>query len=106
MPQHAAMSYIDSLFRVEGKTALLTGAGGFLVSEMSRALGKAGANVVCCDLRLKNAQKTAADIESAGGRAIAVELDVKERAQHEAALQKALAAFGRLDCVLNGAGIN
>ena len=98
--------YVASLFSVEGKTALLTGAGGYLIGEMSRALGRAGANVVCCDVRLGNAEKAAADITAAGGRAIAVELDVRHREQHEAALARALDAYGRLDCVVNGAGIN
>jgi NAD(P)-dependent dehydrogenase (short-subunit alcohol dehydrogenase family) len=98
--------YVASLFSVEGKTALLTGAGGYLIGEMSRALGRAGANVVCCDLHLKNAEKTAADIAAEGGRAIAVELDARHRDQHEAALATTLAIYGQLDCVVNGAGIN
>ena len=42
-------TYIESLFGLEGKVALLTGAGGFLVGELSRAAGRAGMKVVCCD---------------------------------------------------------
>src|SRR5438270_21202 len=73
-PRVASMSdYVASLFSVEGKTALLTGAGGYLIGEMARALGRAGANVVCCDLRLPNAEKTAAEIMAAGGAAIGVQ---------------------------------
>jgi len=98
--------YVASLFRVEGKVALLTGAGGHLVGEMSRALGKAGMKVACCDLRLDDAERTAGEITTAGGSAIAIQMDVRQRSAFESALAKTLDAFGRLDCVLNGAGIN
>jgi NAD(P)-dependent dehydrogenase (short-subunit alcohol dehydrogenase family) len=97
---------ISSLFGLDGKVALLTGAGGHLVGEMSRALGRVGVKVVCCDSQLEHAQRTAHEITAAGGAAIACRLDVRERSAFEAALAETLAAFGRLDCVLNGAGIN
>jgi NAD(P)-dependent dehydrogenase (short-subunit alcohol dehydrogenase family) len=99
-------SYIDSLFNLGGKTAALTGAGGFLVGEMSRALGKAGVNVACLDAKLENAQRTADEIRAAGGKAVAIEVDVRQRAHFERALATTLGEFGRLDFVLNGAGIN
>ncbi|RJQ25912.1 SDR family oxidoreductase [Candidatus Parcubacteria bacterium] len=99
-------NYIASLFGLEGKVALLTGAGGFLVGELSRAVGRAGMRVVCCDVRLEDAQRTAGEVCSAGGTAIACPLDVREPAAFEAALETTLKAFGQLDCVLNGAGIN
>jgi NAD(P)-dependent dehydrogenase (short-subunit alcohol dehydrogenase family) len=99
-------SYLDSLFNLSGKTAALTGAGGFLVGEMSRALAKAGVNVACLDAKLENAQRTADEILAAGGKAIAIEVDVRQRAHFERALSVTLNEFGRLDFVLNGAGIN
>jgi NAD(P)-dependent dehydrogenase (short-subunit alcohol dehydrogenase family) len=99
-------TFVASLFSVEGKVAVLTGAGGFLVGELSRALGQAGAKVVCCDARIEHAERTAADIHAAGGSAIAVKVDVRHRSEHEHALAEALRAFGRIDCMLNGAGIN
>jgi len=99
-------NYITSLFGLEGKVALLTGAGGFLVSELSRAAGHAGMKVVCCDLRLEDAQRTAQEVTEAGGAAIACLLDVRQLASFDAALEETIKAFGRLDCVLNGAGIN
>lgn len=52
-------TYLTSLFGLEGKVALLTGAGGHLVGELSRAAGLAGMQVVCCDLRFEDAQRTA-----------------------------------------------
>ena len=99
-------TYLASLFGLEGKVALLTGAGGHLVSELSRAAGLAGMKVVCCDLRFEDAQRTAHSIEAAGGNAIAYQLDVREPAAFQAALDATLQNFGRLDCVLNGAGTN
>ena len=98
--------YLDSLFNLTGKTALLTGAGGFLVGELSRAAGRAGMKVVCCDNRFEEAQRTADEIVSAGGEAIACELDVRDPKAFEDALRRTLDTFGKLDCVLNGAGTN
>lgn len=99
-------SYLDQIFNLHGKVALLTGAGGFLVSEMSRSLAKAGARVVCCDEKLDHAERTAGEIEAAGGQAIALQVDVRQRDAHERALAETVRAFGRLDCLLNGAGTN
>lgn len=98
--------YIASLFGLEGKVALLTGAGGFLVGELSRAAGRAGMKVVCCDVRLEDAQRTAKEVMAEGAAAIACPLDVRQSEAFNAALEGTLKAFGRLDCVLNGAGIN
>lgn len=98
--------YISSLFGLAGKVALLTGAGGFLVGELSRAAGRAGMKVVCCDVRLEDAQRTANEVNAAGGAAVACLLDVRQPAAFEAALESTIKAYGRLDCVLNGAGIN
>ena len=98
--------YVKSLFSLEGKVALLNGAGGFLVGEMSRAAGCSGMKVVCCDLRLEDAKRTADEINSSGGSAITCSIDVRDKQAFEHALETTLNTFGRLDCVLNGAGIN
>ena len=99
-------TYVSHLFNLEGKTALMTGAGGFLVGEMSRAAGLAGMRVVCCDIRLEDAQRTANEVTAAGGTAMALQLDVRDPKSFQAALSATLAAYGRLDCVVNGAGAN
>jgi len=98
--------YVSSLFNLEGKVALLTGAGGFLVGEISRALGKSGVRGACCDAKIEHAERTGQQIVAAGGQAIAIQIDVRQRDAHERALAETLRAFGRLDCLLNGAGIN
>lgn len=99
--------YLTSEFNLRGKVAALTGAGGFLVGEMARGLARAGVRVACLDAKLENAERAAAELrEALGAEAIAVAVDVRQREDHERALSETLAAFGRLDCVLNGAGIN
>jgi NAD(P)-dependent dehydrogenase (short-subunit alcohol dehydrogenase family) len=100
------MAYLDELFSLEGRVAALTGAGGHLVGEMARALARAGVKVAVLDSRLAKAETVAAEIQAAGGTALPLEIDVRHRDQFERALARILGEFGRLDCVLNGAGIN
>ena len=57
---------LTSLSGLEGKVALLTGAGGPLVGEMSRAAGLAGMTLVPSDLRLEDTQRTAHGLQCAG----------------------------------------
>jgi len=99
-------NYLENLFNLDGKVVLLTGAGGHLVGEMSRSLAKAGMKIVCCDSKIKMAEKTVNEIKQAGGEAIAIQVDVRNAADHSRALNETLKAFGKLDCVLNGAGAN
>ena len=102
----AMNSYLNTLFDLQDKAVILTGAGGFLVGEMARAAGLAGMKVVCCDIRLEDANRTADHIVDAGGKAIALELDVCKACDFQRVLDETLRTFGRLDCVLNGAGRN
>ena len=98
--------YLRSLFNLEGRVAALTGAGGFLVGEMARGLARAGVHVVILDVKLEAAETVAAEIEAAGGRALPFEIDVCRKEAFEAALERTLSVFGRVDFLLNGAGIN
>ena len=99
-------NYISTLFNLEGKVVVLTGAGGHLVGELSRAAGSAGMKVVCCDVKLEDAQRTADEIISKGGTAIACSLDVRNVDEFRKVLDTTLNTYGKLDCVLNGAGSN
>ncbi|HXG54553.1 MAG TPA: SDR family oxidoreductase [Vicinamibacterales bacterium] len=105
-PTHSSTLYLGELFGVEGRVAALTGAGGHLVGEMARAVARAGMKVAVLDSRLAKAEAVAAGIREAGGVAIPLEVDVRHRLHFDRALQEILREFGRLDCVLNGAGIN
>ncbi len=99
-------SYLEELFGLEGKVAVVTGGGGVLCSAMSRALGRLGVKVAVLDLFVEAAQRVVDDIRAAGGEAIAVKCDVLDKASIEAAAQAVLAAFGYVDILINGAGGN
>jgi NAD(P)-dependent dehydrogenase (short-subunit alcohol dehydrogenase family) len=99
-------NFLNSKFNLQNKVALLTGAGGHLVSEMARSCGRAGMKVVCTDFKLETAQKTVNEIIDNGGDAIAIEVDVTKKADHEKALSITIENYGKLNCVLNGAGTN
>jgi NAD(P)-dependent dehydrogenase (short-subunit alcohol dehydrogenase family) len=101
-----ANEYVESLFQLSGKIAVVTGGGGALCGAMSRALGRVGVKVAVLDLILEAAQKVADDVVAAGGEAIAVKCDVLDKASVEAACSTVLERFGRVDILINGAGGN
>lgn len=92
-------------FSLEGKSAVVTGAGRGLGRQMALALAAAGADVVCAARSLDQIEKTAADIRAVGRRAIAHSTDVRESAACDAVVQRAVDEFGRLDIMLSNAGI-
>ena len=98
--------YLDRLFSLSGKVAVVTGGGGVLCGAMSRALGRIGVKVAVLDLILDTAQKVADDIVAGGGEALAVRCDVLDKASLEAARDVVLDWFGKVDILINGAGGN
>jgi NAD(P)-dependent dehydrogenase (short-subunit alcohol dehydrogenase family) len=94
------------LFDLTGKVAAVTGGGGVLCGAMSRALGRAGARVAVLDLKPEAAEEVVSSITSAGGEAVAVEVDVLDRASVQAARDEIMERFGRVDILINGAGGN
>jgi NAD(P)-dependent dehydrogenase (short-subunit alcohol dehydrogenase family) len=89
-----------------GTVAVVTGGGGVLCSAMARTLAGAGAKVAVLDIKPDAAEKVAAAIRAAGGEALGVGCDVLDRASLEAVAEKTVAAFGRVDILVNGAGGN
>jgi NAD(P)-dependent dehydrogenase (short-subunit alcohol dehydrogenase family) len=92
--------------RVEGKVALVAGAGGGIGGAGAEGLAREGAAVLCADIDGAAAEVTAGRIRDAGGRAEALALDVRERTRVDAAVQAAVRQFGRLDILLECAGIS
>jgi len=88
--------------RVEGKVALVTGAGSGLGRATSILLAKEGAKVVVTDINLKSAEETAAMI---GDGAIALQHDVTDEARWQEVLKAAKDEFGGLNILVNNAGI-
>jgi NAD(P)-dependent dehydrogenase (short-subunit alcohol dehydrogenase family)/6-phosphogluconolactonase/glucosamine-6-phosphate isomerase/deaminase len=91
---------------LEGQVAVVTGGGGILCSTISRGLAAQGVKVAVLDIRLDAAKVVADGIRAAGGDAIPVQVDVLNKASVEAARDQVLAAYGRLDILVNGAGGN
>ena len=91
----------------DGKVALVTGAGSGIGQACAVALAARGAAVVATELpdRLEAAATTVAEIERSGGTALAVGLDVRDVAAIEACVRDAEAWRGRLDVLVNNAGI-
>ena len=87
--------------RLDGKTALVTGAGSGIGKSIAETYAREGARVTIADLNLDAAQETARGI---GNNAIAVRCDVTRKAEIAAAVKETIAAFGALDILVNNAG--
>ncbi len=94
------------MFSVKGKTAVVTGATGVLCGAMARFLAEAGANVVLVGRREERGQAVEKQIREAGGQATFVRADVLVRDDMERVRDAAIAAYGRIDILINGAGGN
>jgi NAD(P)-dependent dehydrogenase (short-subunit alcohol dehydrogenase family) len=88
---------------VSGKTIAITGAARGLGQEFAHHLAAAGANIVVGDLN--DCQATADLVTKAGGKVVAVQLDVTDAASAQAMVTAGLAAFGRLDGLVNNAAL-
>jgi glucose 1-dehydrogenase len=91
--------------RLEGRTAIVTGAGQGIGRAVATRLAREGAAVVVADLRPERAQDTAAAIAAGGGRTLAVEADVSRPADAARIVSEALRAFGGVDVLVNNAGM-
>jgi len=90
---------------VSGKSIVITGAGGGFGRLVAQKAAARGAKVTLGDINLPAAEDVAAEIRAAGGQAQAVAVDVTRLAQVKALVGAALDAFGRVDVMLNNAGI-
>ncbi len=88
------------------KVAVVTGGAGILCSSMSKALAEQGAKVAVLDLRQTDAERVAAEINAAGGKAIGLGVDVLDKNSIIAARAAVIEAFGQVDILINGAGGN
>ncbi|MGZ8287201.1 MAG: SDR family NAD(P)-dependent oxidoreductase [Allosphingosinicella sp.] len=92
--------------RLEGRTAIVTGAGSGIGRGIALLFAREGANVVVADLSIRACGETVASIQAEGGRAFFVEGDVRSPEHHATLVAAARAGYGRLDIAVNNAGIS
>ncbi|MBL7154054.1 MAG: SDR family oxidoreductase [Phycisphaerae bacterium] len=97
---------MKDLFDVSDKVIVITGGGGVLCGQMAKSLGAAGARIAVLDLNEAAAGAVADEINSAGGKAIAVKCDVLDKESLKAAESKVTSELGKIDILINGAGGN
>ena len=103
------MSYLENMFGLTGKTAIITGGGGVLCSAMAEAYAKAGANVILWDIRPEAMQEKVKAIAAGCGdpaRVTWVAVDLMDEDSIARALKESIGKFGKVDILINGAGGN
>ena len=90
---------------IEGKVVVITGASSGLGEATARHLASKGASVFLGARRMARLQTVVADIQRAGGQAAAMQVDVTRRAEVDAFVQAATEKFGRMDVLVNNAGL-
>jgi NAD(P)-dependent dehydrogenase (short-subunit alcohol dehydrogenase family) len=91
--------------RLSDKVAVITGAGSGVGRASARRFAEEGASVVCVDIDLDRAKETVAELEGAGGTAVAERCDVARNDDVASVITSAVQRFGRLDIMFNNVGI-
>lgn len=99
-------NYLESVFSLEGKVAVVIGGTGELCGAMAEGLAAAGAETVLVGRSEEKAAARLAKIEAAGGKAYFEKVDVNSKASNQALLENVLRKSGRVDILINGAGVN
>ncbi len=98
--------YLNDLFGLSGQTAVVIGGTGVLGGALALGLAKAGAAVVVAGRDPEKGTGRVAEIEASGGRGAFVAVDVSRRESIEALLADVVRSHGRVDMLINGAGVN
>ena len=96
---------VGRLFDLDGRVAAVVGGGSGLGAAMAVGLAQAGAAIAVVDIADEGAERTCAEIAGAGGSASAVHCDVTASGDVEGAVAAVLATHGRVDVLINSAGI-
>src|SRR5208283_2640724 len=101
----ASKDFRERLMRLQGKVALITGAGSGMGRAASVLFAREGARVAAIDVIEASAAETARLIKAAGGEAISLRADVSDSEDAHAMVEETVRAFGGLDVLYNNAGI-
>lgn len=93
-------------FSIQGKTAVLTGAGGVLIREMAKALASRGVQVALLNRTGSKVEALAREIEAMGGVALPIKANVLNQDDLAKATDRVMSTFGSIDILVNGAGGN
>ena len=102
VPEDSGLS-MDLLFT--GKVAIVTGSGQGLGKAVALRLARDGADVVVADINDETAEQTAVELLALGRRALALPVDVASPAEIQSLVDRAVADFGRIDFLVNAAGV-
>jgi len=97
---------ITEEYRVEGKVAIVTGAGRGIGKAIALVLAEAGADIAVVDFRKALAEETAEEIRQLGRKALAIPTDVTQEDQVRRTVEQTLSQFGKIDILVNNAGIS
>lgn len=100
------MGYLENIFNLQGKVALLTGGGGVLAGAIGSGLAKAGVKIVFADIAPEHAEEAAERIKKEGGKAIGIESNVLNVASLERTRDEIIKEYGTIDILINAAGGN
>ena len=100
------MSYVEDLFSLSGKTAVVIGGGGVLAGKMAEGLARAGANIIILDLNPENATKKANELLKYGIKSSAIKIDASRKEDLKTAADQIVSQYGEVNIVINAPGIN
>ncbi|MDO9515169.1 MAG: SDR family NAD(P)-dependent oxidoreductase [Syntrophales bacterium] len=97
---------IDKYFGLHGKVAMVTGASRGLGRAIAIGMAEAGADVIAVSRDVKRLEQTADEIKSLGKKALVVKVDIENTDEVKEAVDKGLNRFGKIDVLINNAGIS
>ncbi len=96
--------HVLDLFKLTGKTAIVTGGGRGLGEQIAIGLAEAGANVVVCSRKVEACEEVSKKLKNLGVRSLALKCDVTNRDDVEAVVQTTVREFGQIDILVNNSG--